>query len=102
MSGDPTYELLKDFDVYGTGGDSSACAREVLMQLSEANTALSTALERIRVLEGALGVCVDALEDARSTVHGEYCANHKPEDCQEYSDALTAARAALDAKRGTG
>ena len=29
------YELLKEFDNYGTDGDASACAREVLQQLSE-------------------------------------------------------------------
>lgn len=29
------YDLLKDFDVYGTGGDASSCAREARQQITE-------------------------------------------------------------------
>ena len=35
------YELVERFDVYRTGGDLSSCLREMLMRISEMETALS-------------------------------------------------------------
>jgi ElaB/YqjD/DUF883 family membrane-anchored ribosome-binding protein len=44
------YQTLEEFDIYGTGGDVAACAREVKQRLLEAETALKR--ERIPAREG--------------------------------------------------
>lgn len=40
------YELVKEFDNYGTGGDLSTCLREMKMQISELRTALKRSEEK--------------------------------------------------------
>jgi bacterioferritin-associated ferredoxin len=37
------YELMQEFDVYGTGGDTSSCIREMKQQLHEAREEVAQA-----------------------------------------------------------
>lgn len=41
------YEALREFDAYGTGGDISACAREVKQQLREARAEVARGDQRL-------------------------------------------------------
>lgn len=59
------YDLVKAFDVYGTGGDLSGCLREMLMRISE--------LDQIGGLEKMLGELGAELRDARSAIERAWC-----------------------------
>ena len=80
------YDLLKAFDVYGTGGDASSCAREILMRLSEKETALEAALRDRDEAAAQNGVFRDLLErrgcdDGCASRSAENLAADQPAPC---------------------
>jgi len=80
------FELLKDFDVYGTGGDVSSCIREIKMQLSEARTAVDTARTELNDMRKAWAI----LDEPGEALRHAHTA----------TEAATQFRAKLDAARG--